>query len=136
MRQMRNTGHLNFNRHCNLSFNLLSTAARPLRNDLNVVVRDVWIGFNGQTAKRDNAPHGENEHSAQYQPAILKCEINKRCQHYWFPAVSSIRALLTICWPGSMPERITCRLPLSIWPGRTSMRLNLLSPAGTCLLYT
>jgi len=42
---------------------------------------------------------------------------------YWFPAVSSRSALVTTCWPGARPERISCRLPSSIFPAWTSARL-------------
>jgi hypothetical protein len=46
------------NRH--LALNLLGRAARPLRDDLDVIVGDVRIGFNREGTEGDNAPCGED----------------------------------------------------------------------------
>ena len=53
--------HLNFNRNGDLLFHFFRGAARPLRNDLHVVVGDVGIGFDGQIVKRDRPPD-QQEH--------------------------------------------------------------------------
>src|ERR1700744_2771354 len=107
MCQMRNAGHLNFHRHGNLAFDLLGRTSGPLRNDLDIVVCDIWIGFVRQAAKGYNAPCGKDEGSTENKPAVFERKIDECANHYWFPAVSSIRALLTTRCPGSIPERIT-----------------------------
>jgi len=47
-----------------------------------------------------------------------------------FPPFQAGARLVTTCWPGARPERISCRLPSSIFPAWTSARLNWLPPAG------
>ena len=51
MRKVGNAGHLNLDRHRDLALNFFSAAARPLGDDLNIVVGYVGIGFDGQVAE-------------------------------------------------------------------------------------
>ena len=85
MGEVRNAGHLDLDRHRDLALDLLGAAARPLGDDLDVVVGDVGIGFDGQVAERDDAPGGEHHHSAQNQPAIFQREIDECANHLLVP---------------------------------------------------
>ena len=51
MREVGNAGHLDFDRHRDLALDLFGAAARPLGDDLHVVVGDVGVGFDGQIAE-------------------------------------------------------------------------------------
>ena len=51
MRQMRHAVHLNFDGNRDLLFHLFRRSARPLRNDLDVIIRHVGIGFDEKAMK-------------------------------------------------------------------------------------
>ena len=85
MRQVRNAGHLNLDRHGDLALDLFGAAARPLRDDLHIVVGHIGIGLDGQIAKRDDAPGGEHHHAAEDQPAVLEREIDECANHLLVP---------------------------------------------------
>ena len=85
MREMGNAGHLNLNRHGDLALDLFSGAARPLGDDLHVVVGYVGVGLDGQRAEADNAPGGEHNHCAEDQPAVLEREIDECANHLLVP---------------------------------------------------
>ena len=78
-------GHLNLDRHSHLPLDLLGRAARPLRDDLHVIVGDVGIGLDGQRAKRNDAPRGEHHHTAEHEPPALEREINECANHLLIP---------------------------------------------------
>ena len=81
MREMGNAGHLNFDRHGDLALDLFSRAARPLGDDLHVVVGYVGVGLDGQRAEADDAPGGEHNDRAEDQPAALEREIDECANH-------------------------------------------------------
>src|ERR1017187_2028767 len=85
MREMRNAGHLYFNRYSDLALNLLRAAARPLGDDLNVVVGHVGICLDGQIAERDDAPGGEHNDAPKDKPAIGKREVDECANHLLVP---------------------------------------------------
>ena len=53
MCKVGNAGHLDFDGDGNLALDLFGAAAGPLGDDLDVVIGDVRIGFDGQVAKRN-----------------------------------------------------------------------------------
>jgi hypothetical protein len=77
MGQVRNAGHLDFDGNRDLAFDLLGAAPRPLRDDLDVVVGNVGIGLNGQSAEREDAPNSEQQNSAKDEPPALEREIDE-----------------------------------------------------------
>ena len=52
MGEVGNAGHLDLDRDGDLALDLFGAAARPLGDDLDVVVGDVGVGFDGQARKR------------------------------------------------------------------------------------
>ena len=103
--------------------------ARPLRDDLDVVVGDVGIGFHRKVVERDRAPDEQQERDGQNQKAIVEREIDDVANHYCrlcycSTVVCRTSAFDTTCCPGWMPETISCRLPGSMFPPTTSMRRN------------
>ena len=99
MREVGDAGHLNLDGHGDLALNLFGAAARPLGDDLDVVVGDVGIGFDGQVAKGDDAPRGENDTPPSTSQRLFSAKSTRARIIYWFPAVSSRSALVTTCWP-------------------------------------
>src|SRR5580658_4646302 len=124
MGQVRNARHLDFNGNCDLALDLFRAAAGPLRDDLHVVVGHVGVSLDRQGFESHDAPSSNEQDSAKHQPSALEREVDEGANHYWFPAVSSSRALPTTCCPGSRCARITWRFPGSISPASTSWRLN------------
>jgi len=109
MGQVRDPRHLDFDGNSNLALDLLGAAARPLRNDLHVVIGDVGVGLDGQAAEGNNAPGGQHYHAAQYQPAAFQREIDQRSNQFGKPLRSkgkdtnpgSIQQELTVAFGGS-----------------------------------
>ena len=85
MSEMRNTGHLNLDRHRNLALDLLGAAAGPLCDYLYIVVGYVRVGFNRKGAEADDSPHGEHNRPAEHQPPALKREVNECPNHLLVP---------------------------------------------------
>jgi hypothetical protein len=81
MGQVGNAGHLNLDWHGDLALNLFGTATWPLGDDLDVVVGNVGIGFNGQSAKSYDAPPSQQENAAQHQPTAFEGKIDKSANH-------------------------------------------------------
>ena len=53
---MRNPIHFGLDGNCDLLLNFFSRAAGPLRNDGNVVIRDIRVGFHRQIVKGHRPP--------------------------------------------------------------------------------
>ena len=86
MSEMGNAGHLDFDGNGYLALDLLGAAAWPLGDDLNVVVGYVRIGFDGQAAKRDDAPGGEyNRRRRASLPRFWSAKSTILRIIYWFP---------------------------------------------------
>ena len=93
--EVGNAGHLDLDRHRNLALNLFGAAAGPLRDDLDVVVGYVGIGFDGQVAERDDSPAVSTKIPPSTIQRFLKSEINKRAQHYRPPLFQAKMCLST-----------------------------------------
>src|SRR5258708_19761135 len=108
---VRNRVQGDFERNCDLRFGLFGGMPGPLRDDLRVSVGDVRIGFDGQIAKRDDAPDEQHQRHAEYQDAIAQREIDEQTNH--FPcseaAAENASALATSSSPTFAPWRICCR---------------------------
>ena len=61
MFEMRESVHHGLDRNCDLLFNLFGRPAGPLRDDVDVVIRDVRVGFDRQLMKGDGTPDKEQE---------------------------------------------------------------------------
>jgi len=81
MLHVREASHLDFNGNGDLLLDFFGGAARPLRDDLDVVVGDVGIGFDGKLMERDGTPGEEEESSSDNQPAIVQREIDEAANH-------------------------------------------------------
>src|SRR5271165_4514552 len=123
---MRNSVHHDFDRNCNLLFHLLSRAARPLRNDVDVVVGHVRIRFDGQIGKRNGAPDQQEDGRQHDQKAVGEREIDDGADHlllliiYCSAVFWSTSASLTTESPGATPEITSCKFGGSIFPLVTS----------------
>src|SRR6202790_4244323 len=71
-----------FERDGDLLCAFFSGMTGPLRNDLRVRVGDVRIGFDGQIAKRDDAPDEQHQRHAKYQDAIAQRELDEQTNHF------------------------------------------------------
>ncbi len=131
MGHVRNAGHLDLERNGDLLLDLLGRPPGPLRDDLNVIVGDVWVSLYGQIVERDNAPREKHDRETKHQPAIVQRKIDETTNHSWSAVFWSASAFETTCWPTSMPENISCILPGKVSPPRTGTRRNLPSPEGT-----
>ena len=60
-----NAVHHGFDGNGDLLLNLLRRYARPLRDDVDIIVGHVGIGFDRQTMKRHNAPCEEQNAQAR-----------------------------------------------------------------------
>jgi len=54
-----------------LLLHLLGGDSRPLRDELNVIVRDVGIGFNGKRPERDDAAADQERSDSENEEAFL-----------------------------------------------------------------
>ena len=83
MSEVRNAIHLHFDRHGDLLLHLLGGAARPLRDDLDVVVRHVRIRLYRQRPKREDTPAEEQHRKDQHEKAVLQRKVDDRSHHCW-----------------------------------------------------
>ena len=81
MSEVGNAGHLDFDRHGDLALDLFGAAARPLGDDLHVVVGHVGIGFDGQVAEATMPQAVSTTTAAEHQPAVLEREIDECANH-------------------------------------------------------
>src|ERR1700691_3718662 len=119
MDNSRNTVHYSLERNRDLLFNLLCGNAGPLRDHIDIVVRYVRIGFDGKPVKGDDSPGKQQDRTRQNEKAVLQREIYKPSNHCASSVASSWRTFETTCWPGAMPERISCLFPGNGSPVRT-----------------
>src|SRR5215831_14571932 len=124
MQKMRNPVHLDLNRNGDLLFYFLRGAAGPLGNYLHPGVSDIGVGFYRQAMERNNAPHENQKRDAQNHESVLQGKIDKRVNHYCSNEFWNSSAFATTCWPGPMPEMISCMLSGSMSPSTTSVRRN------------
>src|SRR5579862_6049300 len=116
MLQVRNARLLNFSRDSHLLLNVFSRMPRPLGNDVDVVVRDVRVGFNRKVVEGHDAPGKEQYRATEHKESIVQRKIDDPSNHCASGVASNWRTFETTFWPELMPERISCLFPGSIWP--------------------
>ena len=123
MLQVRQAVHDDLDGNGDLLLDFFGGVAGPLRDDLDVVVGDVGIGFHRQVVERDRAPNQQQQRDRQHQKTIIERVIDE-CADHCSTVFCRTSALATTCWPGWMPETISCMLPGSMMPPITSTRWN------------
>ena len=88
MLQMGYSVYLNFDGNGDLLFHLFRRAPGPLRNDLHVVVGDVWIRFYGKVVKRNRAPHEQQYGQRQNDEAVIERVFDQIVDHRSVRAVN------------------------------------------------
>ena len=68
--------HLYFEGNGDLLLDLFGGAAGPLGDDLDVVVGDVGIGFDGEIVEGDCAPAEQEQRRNEHDEAVVQCEIH------------------------------------------------------------
>ena len=86
-------------RIADLVFHLLRAVTRPVREDDDLVVREVWNRIDGRGAQRPPAPAGEADVQGQHDEAVLQREFNESIDHE--PQHSSCRARARRHRPGT-----------------------------------
>src|ERR1700683_1288674 len=78
---VRDAVHHNFERNRDLLLDLLCEDSRPLRDDLNVVIRNVRICFDGKLMERNRAPAKQQQRGGEDKKAVLQGKIDKFTNH-------------------------------------------------------
>ncbi len=81
MRLVRDAVQHNFEWDGDLLLNFFGGMSGPLRDDLRVGVGDVWIRFDRQIAKRNDAPDKQHQRHAEDQDAVAQGEIDEKPNH-------------------------------------------------------
>src|SRR5580704_737089 len=100
MRHMWNTRHLNLERDSDLLLYLFGCASGPLCDHLDIVIRDIRVGFNGQVVERDDAPDEEHDRQAKNHPAVIQSKIDQTANHYC--SIELCNAGFDLVMPGSI----------------------------------
>ena len=112
--QVRDAVHHDLERNGNLLFHFFGGAAGPLRDDLDVVVGDVRIGFHRQIVKRNAAPDEQQHGRHHHQKAVVQREIDQRADHI----IAVVRCLY--CSRVLQNQRVAHHLLARLEPGRIS----------------
>src|ERR1017187_3455566 len=83
MGYVRHTVHHDLKRNRDLLLHLLGGDSRPLRDDLNVIVRDVGISLNGKSMERGDSPDDQQEGESQNEEAFVQGKVNYSANHYF-----------------------------------------------------
>src|ERR1035441_2866471 len=70
---------LDWNR--DLLFHLFRRASRPLRDDPNILVGHIGIGFDGQIVEGDDSPDEQQQPHGQHEHAVAQRKINQEPDH-------------------------------------------------------
>ena len=89
MVQVRNAVHRDFDGNGDLLLHLFGGAAGPLRDDLNVVVGDIGIGFDREIVKGDRAPDEQKRRQGQHDKTVVERGIYQCANHETFSSVIS-----------------------------------------------
>lgn len=93
MLHVGNAGHGNFKRHSDLLLNFFSGAAGPLRNDLDIVIGYVGIGFDRQVVEGDDAPGEEDDGHCQDNETVVQRKIYQTTDHLLFHRVLQLKRI-------------------------------------------
>ena len=117
MRDVRNAVHHDFQRNRHLLLDLFRGDSRPLRDDLNVVVRYVGIGFDGKLMEGNRAPAKEQDGRRKDKEAVFQREIYQLADHLRFLAESSALRLSLIVDGVLQGQRVRYDLLARLQPG-------------------
>ena len=81
MFQVRDAVHHDFDRDGDLLLHFFGRAAGPLRDDLDVVIGHVRIGFHRQIVEGNRAPDQQQDGDRQDQYPIVQGEIDEAANH-------------------------------------------------------
>ena len=81
MREVGQAIHLQLNGNGDLALHFLGGAARPLRDDIDVVVGNVRVGLHREPVKRNDSPDEQQDAEAQDQELLAQGEINEVADH-------------------------------------------------------
>src|SRR5271169_5333197 len=109
---MRKSVHHDLYRNRNLLFDFFGCTARPLRDDVDIVIGNVRIGFDGKITERNDAPNEQENGDCQYQQTIVQGEVNESANHCRYERVKAPRFQSTE--PGGQLPCIIRRLALSL----------------------
>src|SRR5271168_1624502 len=82
MYQAGNAVHRSLERNGDLLLDLLSGDAGPLRDDLDIVIRDVGIGLNRQIVEGDDSPGKQHDRQPEDEQAIAERKIDNSANHW------------------------------------------------------
>src|SRR5208337_4691130 len=122
--KVRNSVHLDFDGYGDLLLDLFRGPPWPLGDDLHPSVRHIGISLDWEVVESDYSPEKEEYRQPQDDKAVVECEIDKGANHHCSAVFWNSSALLTTCWPGVIPEMISCIPPGSMSPPTTSVRRN------------
>src|SRR5260370_7498543 len=81
MRDVRNAIHRSLKWNGDLLLHLFRGNSRPLRDDLDVVVGYVRVGFYRKVVERDDAPNEQQNAERKHKQTIVECESNEEPNH-------------------------------------------------------
>ena len=81
MREVSHAVQLRLDRNRDLLLHFFRRTARPLRDDPNILVGDVGIGFDGQVVERNDSPDEQQHAHGQHEHAVSQRKINQRPDH-------------------------------------------------------
>ena len=97
MHHMWNSVHDDFERNRDLLFDLLRRDSRPLRNDLDVVIRHVRIGLDGKVMKRNHPSREKQQRKTQHEQTVVESKINDSANHSLLPFIAPIYCSSVFC---------------------------------------
>ena len=135
MGYVRHAVHHDLKRNRDLLLHLFGGDSRPLRDDLDVIVRDVGIGFDGKLVERDRTPPTNSRTAAaSTRKRFVQREIDELANHLFTPYCSTVfwntSAFATTWSPGLRPATTSCMLSGSMFPATTSWRRKRPFPSG------
>ncbi len=87
MNHMGDAVHHRLKRNRDLLLDLFRGNSWPLRDDLDIVIGDVGIGFDGELVERDRSPAKQYECRCEDKKAVLQRKINNLANHLLFHRV-------------------------------------------------
>jgi hypothetical protein len=83
MRQVSDAIHLRLNRNRDLLLDFFGGAPGPLRDDVDISIRNVRVRFDRKCVKGVRAPQKQNDAHRQDQEPVPQGEIDDALNHPW-----------------------------------------------------
>ena len=90
MIQMRDAVHCDFERNRDLLLHFFGGAARPLRDDLDVIVGDVGVGFHRKVVEGDRAPNQQQQGWSTIRNRLLRAK-STSARIIWISGAAPVR---------------------------------------------